>query len=243
MCIKGIGDCVSAWLKLRGDAGVAVSHLRAGTLGTFGKQGLLRKTELGLTISSWPPNGSARRRAGMRPHESQEQRASGGEEFGGLVNVGHKDEKIAAHTLRRHRVRRTEYLVAGLAVFIDGIVKGGEIKQAHSVLLGAGNANLLSRAHIAPIGRRMRSRLRGRPRGSRGSRHDQGNERHRAERSHSPVMKRKRLTACKEIRRCGSPHGPSLEHDPEKWIPVFAKDHAPPISWSEMTIGRKVISL
>src|SRR5215211_4915815 len=43
----------------------------------------------------------------------------------------------------------------------------------------------------------------------------------------------------------------SLEHDPENacpgldpgWIPVFGKDHAPPISWSEMTIRRKVISL
>jgi hypothetical protein len=23
---------------------------------------------------------------------------------------------------------------------------------------------------------------------------------------------------------------PRLEHDPEKWIPVFGKDHAPPIS-------------
>jgi hypothetical protein len=24
-------------------------------------------------------------------------------------------------------------------------------------------------------------------------------------------------------------HAPSIEHDPEKWIPVFGKDHAPPI--------------
>src|SRR5438067_7496741 len=31
-----------------------------------------------------------------------------------------------------------------------------------------------------------------------------------------------------------------LEHDPEKWIPVFGKDHAPPIGWSGMTIRRKV---
>jgi hypothetical protein len=35
----------------------------------------------------------------------------------------------------------------------------------------------------------------------------------------------------------------SLEHDPEKWIPVFEKDHAPAISWSEMTIRGKVMSL
>jgi hypothetical protein len=34
-----------------------------------------------------------------------------------------------------------------------------------------------------------------------------------------------------------------LEHDPEKWEPVFGKDHAPPISWSGMTIRRKVIPL
>jgi hypothetical protein len=34
-----------------------------------------------------------------------------------------------------------------------------------------------------------------------------------------------------------------LEHDPEKWEPVFGKDHAPPVSWSGMTIRRKVIPL
>jgi hypothetical protein len=34
-----------------------------------------------------------------------------------------------------------------------------------------------------------------------------------------------------------------LEHDPEKWEPVFRKDHAPPMSWSGMTIRRKVITL
>jgi hypothetical protein len=42
-----------------------------------------------------------------------------------------------------------------------------------------------------------------------------------------------------------------LEHDPEKacpgldpgWLPVFGKDHAPPISESGMTIRRKVITL
>jgi hypothetical protein len=63
-------------------------------------------------------------------------------------------------------------------------------------------------------------------------------------------------------------HAPAIKHDPEKWIPVFGKDHAPPIehdpekacprgggggyrfsekdyapaiSWSGMTIRRKVI--
>src|SRR5215510_5914401 len=34
-----------------------------------------------------------------------------------------------------------------------------------------------------------------------------------------------------------------LEHDPEKWIPVFGKDHAPTMRLSEMAIRRKVISL
>jgi hypothetical protein len=36
---------------------------------------------------------------------------------------------------------------------------------------------------------------------------------------------------------------PKLEHDPEKWIPVFGKDHAPVIRQSGMTIRRKVILL
>src|SRR5262245_62430138 len=46
-----------------------------------------------------------------------------------------------------------------------------------------------------------------------------------------------------------SPPGLYLEHDPgarharQKWIPVFGKDHAPSITWSEMTIRREVISL
>src|SRR4051794_39449931 len=35
----------------------------------------------------------------------------------------------------------------------------------------------------------------------------------------------------------------ALEHDPEKWIPVFGKDHAQRRSWSGMTIRRKVIPL
>ena len=34
-----------------------------------------------------------------------------------------------------------------------------------------------------------------------------------------------------------------LEHDPEKWVPVFGKDHAPTIDQSGMTIRRKVIAL
>jgi hypothetical protein len=33
------------------------------------------------------------------------------------------------------------------------------------------------------------------------------------------------------------------ERDPEKWIPVFGKDHAPPMHWSGMTIRRKIITL
>jgi Protein of unknown function (DUF2794) len=39
--------------------------------------------------------------------------------------------------------------------------------------------------------------------------------------------------------------GPSaiLEHDPEKWIPVFGEDHAPAISQSGMAIRRKVVPL
>jgi len=34
-----------------------------------------------------------------------------------------------------------------------------------------------------------------------------------------------------------------LEHDPEKWVPVFRKDHAHTKIWSGMTIRRKVILL
>jgi hypothetical protein len=34
-----------------------------------------------------------------------------------------------------------------------------------------------------------------------------------------------------------------LEHDPEKWVTVFGKDHAPRTRQSEMTMRRKVISL
>jgi hypothetical protein len=33
-----------------------------------------------------------------------------------------------------------------------------------------------------------------------------------------------------------------LEHDPEKWVPVFRKDHAQSKRWSGMTIRRNVIS-
>jgi hypothetical protein len=34
----------------------------------------------------------------------------------------------------------------------------------------------------------------------------------------------------------------TLEHDPEKWIPVFRKDHAPPKIQSAMTIQPKAIA-
>jgi len=34
-----------------------------------------------------------------------------------------------------------------------------------------------------------------------------------------------------------------LEHDPEKWTPVFGKDHAPPIMESGIAIRRKAIPL
>jgi hypothetical protein len=35
----------------------------------------------------------------------------------------------------------------------------------------------------------------------------------------------------------------SLEHDPEKWKPVFRKDHAQTKRWIGMTIRRKVIPI
>jgi hypothetical protein len=35
----------------------------------------------------------------------------------------------------------------------------------------------------------------------------------------------------------------SLKHDPEKWKPVFGKDHAQTMSQSEMAIQPKTISL
>jgi hypothetical protein len=37
--------------------------------------------------------------------------------------------------------------------------------------------------------------------------------------------------------------GVTLEHDAEKWAPVFGKHHAPTITLSGMTIRRKVIPL
>jgi hypothetical protein len=46
--------------------------------------------------------------------------------------------------------------------------------------------------------------------------------------------------------RCADPPydcGQALAHDPEKWVPVFGKDHAPTIGWSGMTIRRKIIKL
>jgi hypothetical protein len=33
------------------------------------------------------------------------------------------------------------------------------------------------------------------------------------------------------------------EHDPEKWMPVFGKDHAPTKDQSVMMVQRKVITL
>jgi hypothetical protein len=39
------------------------------------------------------------------------------------------------------------------------------------------------------------------------------------------------------------PRGPILEHDPEKWVPVFRKDHAQTKRWRAMTIRRKIITL
>jgi hypothetical protein len=33
----------------------------------------------------------------------------------------------------------------------------------------------------------------------------------------------------------------AIEHYPEKWVPVFGKDHAPAKGWNGMTIRRKVI--
>jgi len=34
-----------------------------------------------------------------------------------------------------------------------------------------------------------------------------------------------------------------LEHDPEKWVPVFGKDHAPNNKLKRMTTRREVITL
>jgi hypothetical protein len=34
-----------------------------------------------------------------------------------------------------------------------------------------------------------------------------------------------------------------LEHDPEKWVPVFGKDHAPTKQQSGMMVRRKIILL
>jgi hypothetical protein len=36
---------------------------------------------------------------------------------------------------------------------------------------------------------------------------------------------------------------PGLDHDPEKWVPVFGKDHAPAIGWSGMTDQGEIIPL
>jgi Polyphosphate kinase 2 (PPK2) len=42
---------------------------------------------------------------------------------------------------------------------------------------------------------------------------------------------------------CGGAREAPLEHDSEKWMPFFGKDHAPAMSQSGMTIRRKVIPL
>jgi hypothetical protein len=47
--------------------------------------------------------------------------------------------------------------------------------------------------------------------------------------------------ACAQVRP--PPEAYELEHDPEKWAPVFRKDHAQTKGWSAMTIRRKVITL
>src|SRR5205823_7541154 len=41
---------------------------------------------------------------------------------------------------------------------------------------------------------------------------------------------------CQDPRQMGARFaaGMNLEHDPEKWIPVFGEDHAPPISKSRI---------
>jgi hypothetical protein len=50
---------------------------------------------------------------------------------------------------------------------------------------------------------------------------------------------RKMLWSMSRFQRSGA----CLGHDPEKWVPVFGKDHAPTISWSGMAIRRKVSPL
>jgi hypothetical protein len=37
--------------------------------------------------------------------------------------------------------------------------------------------------------------------------------------------------------------GRALEHDPEKWMPAFRKDHAPTKIWSATSISPNVIAL
>jgi hypothetical protein len=49
--------------------------------------------------------------------------------------------------------------------------------------------------------------------------------------------------ANKPTKRRINPSCRFLEHDPEKWAPVFRKDHAQTKRWSGMTIRRKVITL
>jgi hypothetical protein len=42
------------------------------------------------------------------------------------------------------------------------------------------------------------------------------------------VYARKRTNNAARAGGVNPPAGPRLEHDPEKWLPVFRKDHAPP---------------
>jgi hypothetical protein len=34
--------------------------------------------------------------------------------------------------------------------------------------------------------------------------------------------------------------GGTIEHDPEKWTPVFGKDHAPAMTWRQRQTGRMI---
>jgi hypothetical protein len=43
--------------------------------------------------------------------------------------------------------------------------------------------------------------------------------------------------------RADMEHGGLLEHDPEKWKPVFRKDHAPPRNLERQSIQPEAIAL
>jgi diaminohydroxyphosphoribosylaminopyrimidine deaminase/5-amino-6-(5-phosphoribosylamino)uracil reductase len=108
--------------------------------------------------------------------------------------------------------------------------------------------------HLAPDGGRRADRRgvvrRGKP-GRRGGavpvRQDAGARRHRraggpfarrANRQHDAARLRAGGRRQRRILRTGV-----IEHDPEKWVPVFGTDHAQTWSLSEMTIRRNVISV